>query len=131
MIKKILLYSILSTLITAAFSCQVQDSTAPTMSISKPSYGATFSLGDTVTLQGKFEDNEALNTYSLKIGTRTKDTIAGFNYSESNSISGTEYTYNSEIIIPNSVTDSLIYLHYNISDASGNTRNQSHLIKVN
>lgn len=121
----------LTLLLVVLTSCRVQDSTAPTMEIEEPSYGATFNVGDTMVLKGTFGDNEELNSYSLQIGSRAKDTIAGFNYSENNPISGKEYDYNSEIIIPAAVTDSLIYLHFLIEDFSGNKRNQSHLIRLN
>jgi len=112
-------------------ACEKLDSTAPTLTISKPAYGAYYNLGDTLIIEGKFEDNESLSSYTLTIGNKDKDTITGFVITESNSISGTDYEYNSEIIIPSSIADTLFYLHYHLRDASNNSRNYSHLINLN
>ncbi len=112
-------------------SCRKQDSSAPTIKITKPAYGATFNPGDTITIEGKFEDNEELGSYTVIVGDASKDSIPNFSFSENSSLSGEEYEYSSEIIIPSTVTDTSFYLHYNVKDVNENSRNLKHLINLN
>ena len=124
-IKSLFAISIVS--ILALTSCK-KDKEDPTITITTPAEHSEHALGSMIHVEGTFEDDRDLKSYTMMVGDVNGEHIHGFHHDESSDISGKSYHYHSMVTMPDSLSVMMFYLHFTVTDAKGKTASVKHML---
>ena len=110
-------------------SCK-KDKESPVITITSPAAHAEFHEGDTIHVDGVFTDDMDLASYSVEVGDESGGHIHEFHHSDAGNISGKSYNYHSMVTVPDSLSISMFYLHFSVSDAEGNTATSKVMLHI-
>ena len=99
-----------------------KDEESPSITVNSPDEHHTFTAydnGTSFTVDATFADDQDLATYSVEIGDADGNHIHEFHNDDSGTISGTSYNYTNTIDVPDSLSLSMFYLHFTVTDAMG------------
>lgn len=112
------------------FSCG-KDKESPVVSITSPVVHKIFEFGSTIEVLGQFSDDKELAEYSLTVSDASGQALPDFSFSEEDALSGTIFSFRTEIKIPDTLASEAFYLNFMVKDAKGNSTKKLHMVHVN
>ncbi len=114
--KRIIFFFSVSVISTAFISCK-EDDEAPHITFNSPVQSDAFHWGDTIHASITFEDNKNLYSFGVYMGEVNGDASTDWAFSVTNNLSGKEYTWEQDLVVPDSIPATL-YLQANVTDAA-------------
>ena len=112
-----MLTSVMVAVVGLTISSCKEDSEAPLITINTPTSTDGFAWGDTVHASVTFEDNKNLYSFQVYIGELNGTGSIDWPYSITNNLSGKEYTWEQDLVVPDSVP-TYLWLHCKATDAA-------------
>jgi hypothetical protein len=106
-----------------ATSCK-EDKEAPLITINSPTTTDGYHWGDTIHASVTIEDNKNLYSFQIYIGELNGNASEDWPFSITNNLSGKEYTWEQDLVVPDSVPTNL-WLHCKATDAATLTSTQN------
>lgn len=110
---------LLAVLSVSLVSCR-KDKVAPDISITSPADHSEHVEGTTLAIAAQFSDEKELKSYTVFIGDEAGEHSHNFHFEDEGDISGTSYDYSAAVDVPSNI-DEVYYLHFEVSDAKGNS----------
>jgi len=104
-----------------------KDDEAPEIDITTPANHSEHQMGDELHITAEFTDNEALASCRVAVGDENGDHTHDFHFEEEKDIDGTSYTLHTHTDIPEEI-DEVYYLHFEVTDAEGNSTSQKSML---
>ncbi|GAB4378219.1 MAG: hypothetical protein Kow0075_07870 [Salibacteraceae bacterium] len=119
-------------LTTLIFNSCKKDEENPTITINEPAEHSEYHIGDDVHIEATFTDDQELASYTFMIGDENGEHIHGFHHDDEGTISGKSFDYHQMVTIPSDsmLMKSVFYLHFNVTDAAGNSTRARHMLHI-
>ena len=129
----VFLFVIVTFLLSITYSCKKSDTAAPDFTLSTPSSGDKYAIGEDILLNGTFTDNKALSNCVASLSYNGSGSDPWTPQGWTISLSGTSQTITDEQLFGTSIPDKSLgsyTLKFDVSDDAGNVTSKSVNIEI-